>query len=124
LFDTLCAFTNLAAKTAFDDESIMYKVLVLIKQDVVNFWDQLGCEYSGTRWLALMYDLRRALVKNGLEKINREIDSTIKEANNAYDSIQNAEGMEACDCWNEYIRLNRLRKDVLVPKKKYLLSLQ
>ena len=122
VFDTICRYTYLAEASNVDDESILYKTLVIIKQDVINFWKQLGCENAETKWLSLMSNLTRLIRDSVVKKLNAQIKALNPQLTYMRNNI-NGTNEEICDQWNEFVRVKNVRND-LIRKKKKLMALQ
>lgn len=120
LYDTFCRYTYLAETTTVDDESILYKIFVIIKQDVINFWIQLGCIGADTKWLSLMKNLTRVIRDSAVQKITIETEALNTQLTLARHKIGD-EG--TVDMWKEFAELKSSRNH-LIRKKNYLIALQ
>lgn len=118
VFDTICRYSYVVANSPVDDESVVYKVLIIIKQDVVNLQTHLGVKKSERQWFLMLNDLTRLILDNEVDKITIEMQYMDKKLSFVRDNIQNA-GDES-GLWKEFAELKSTRNDLNQKKKKLL----
>jgi len=120
VFDTICRYTYVAATSRIDDASVLYKILVIIKQDVVNLRTQLGMKKAERQWFVMLNNLVCVIHDNAMNKIAAEIEHMEMQLLTVRNNIRDAGDEEEGVLWKEFAELKSSRNDLIVKKKKLL----
>jgi hypothetical protein len=120
VFDTICRYTYVAATSRIDDASVLYKILVIIKQDVVNLRTQLGMKNTERQWFVMLNNLVCVIHDNAMNKITAEIEHMEMQLLTVRNNIRDAGDEEEGVLWKEFAELKSSRNDLIVKKKKLL----
>ena len=121
VFDIFCCYTYAVSRCIIDDLSAVYKVLVIIKQGIVNLWQQSGMKKSERQWFLMLNNLSCMTHDNAMNKIAAEIEHVEMKLVSVRNNIRDAGDEEECGLlWKQFAELKSIRNDLNQKKKKLL----
>lgn len=120
VFDIFCCYTYAVSRCIIDDLSAVYKVLVIIKQGLVNLWQQSGMKKVERQWFVMLNNLVCVIHDNAMNKITAGIEHMEMQLLTLRNNIRDAGDEEEGGLWKEFAELKSSRNDLILKKKKLL----